>query len=154
MIRAGDQQLTKRFSPFDIIDAPYCDLCLFGDGFVSINNLRAIKRALPFCAHVIVIDTRLPATRQITKGQTRFAAWKIRQKMDQMRLRLWQWQTGIEIQTRYGCRLISCEESFSSKGEVRLVIDYRSQIDPDRPRPLLAKRLIWTSGFGQMMGSF
>jgi len=74
-------------------------------------------------------------------------------EMHKLHMLFWQLRTGIKIQTRYGGRMISCQESVCPKGEVRLVIDYRSQVDPDRRLPMLAKRLIWTSGFGQAIRS-
>ena len=145
--------MVKGFSAFEIIDAPRCDLCLFGDSNLSLENLRAIRHTLPRRARVIVIDTKLPVAGQA--AQVPVAAWavKIRQEVRKIFTQYWKWRSGIKIQTRYGCRLISCEELIRSGGEVQLVIDYRSQVDPDQPRPLLAKRLIWTSGFGQMMRS-
>ena len=142
--------MVKRFSKFEIIDAMRCDLCLFGDGDWSAEKLRAIEPALPPLAHVIVIDTKLPYTtqtpnnrRQVTTGKT-----QLRAMISQLLTLHWRWRMEIKIQTRYGCRLMSCQELVTAKGEVQLILDYRSQVDPDQPHLLLAKRIMWQPGFG------
>ncbi len=147
--------MVKRFSKFEIIDAMRCDLCLFGDGDWSVEKLRAIKPALPPLARVIVIDTKLPCTEQMPNDRGRITPCKARMRhaIGKLLTLHWKWRTGIKIQTRYGCRLMSCEELVSSEGEVQLVLDYRSQVDPDQPRPLLAKRVMWKPGFDPMMPS-
>ena len=140
--------MVNSFRELQILNAPRCELVVFGSGAWAFKKLRSVAPFLPPHARVIVFDDQSfpPVSGDNDNQKTNW----LKDIAQHWMAEFWRWRTRAEISVRYGCQVVTCEERVDHSGKLEMVIHYRSGADPDRERLLKADRVIWTLGFTQL----